>query len=532
MKETGEHKKLIIEGDAAELNAEQETGSVKGAENLREKQEKLEILAKELEQDSQNLAGEEKTIVEQPNVISEREFAKAAIAGRTRDTFHKLAGKFALAASLLVSTSSGSLPISPENLAPAGERRLEEKRLEYKYGSPEYKAAVARIRMAFESQGFNEPPSLHALDDDRYRYWQIIYSMPESDAVLIAIREENRRRDNQELQELLEREKTEKGRLPRVIPRITFEEWQKAKKESGAEESLQEGAVEFGIDPYKRLHAHRYEEFNEDVISITGKMNKRIEELNRTTGTEYPPVEPGMVAATALQEGLALKFISDKGYDPEATTDTFLGLGLDCLSEDLERLQKLGLLEKDYDKKLIKSPSANKIHLGEEIFGVTKATEQGIHNEAGLKIKMLRGSTRNLMEGLAAVLVDKRNSVIDAVGRKEWDSFNREEQDWLTYAAYQWGQGNVAALLREEKIPLRYEGRSVPIQNFVRYEDGFSRGRVSNIKEFIWKDNGRQRISYEEDFHYTASQVAVQSRASNKILEYLKQSNANALARR
>jgi hypothetical protein len=211
--------------------------------------------------------------------------------------------------------------------------------------------------------------------------------------------------------------------------------------------------------------------------------------------------------------------------------DSFSSMGLDALGGAIPKLEKEGLLDSNYagNTKDARKDLDGVTDIFIELFGAAghgKKFEVPAENEAGMKVLSVDASERNLLEGLSAMVADKRKSLIDNIGEAEWQSFDSDEQNWLTYAAYQWGEGNVINLVKNGELRLRDRGsttklHSMPITQYPKYRNGKPVGQVENIHDYIFRNEGRKFIAKESlrtdthDFHSMAAQVAVSAKVSD-----------------
>jgi hypothetical protein len=127
----------------------------------------------------------------------------------------------------------------------------------------------------------------------------------------------------------------------------------------------------------------------------------------------------------------------------------------------------------------------------------------------------------------------------------EWNKYSLDEQNWLIYAAYNWGPGNVHSLLQEHLVIIKTGGegtlggplmtKRIPLTEFTKHHDGKPSGNVASVKEFIHKDEGMNyrptKIMHHGsdttilpvmgDFQNNASQVAVSATVSNAFFDWL-----------
>lgn len=482
----------------------------------------IEVLVEELEKDAVLAEKVETSIAEQPRKITETELRTQSVFGRARDVFSKLTLTLPLFALLASGVAGGASYYQQRKAGTEGtpetfsQTNLEKEKIKFKYGSPEYKEALEKLRGIWREVVAKNSYLKEKIKDQEILNWIKFIG-------IVQANEDNLFRTvDAALFELeateweAERKKILGGRGDKANKKMKLEEtrWSKLLQQINYPQILDKEALEFGVQPYRRLGYNQYKEFNEDVLKITEVMNARIEELNRRKNKSYPLLSPGIVSATSLQEGLATQ-IDIFGYLPDKTISSFTDIGLDALVVDLPRLQSLGLLAKTFGEKSFKKRKT----VREEITG--KAYTH--RNETGLELKRLWLKTREAIEGVAAILVERRNKIIDEIGVDKWESFSEDEQDWLSYAAYQWGQGNVISLLRDNSINIREPAKKVPISNFVKYVDGKPAGQVESVKDFIKKNHGRKHLKtlwgkYAlRDFHVQASQVAISSRIANKF---------------
>jgi hypothetical protein len=312
--------------------------------------------------------------------------------------------------------------------------------------------------------------------------------------------------------------------------RIKMDEgvWEQALIDINYQELLKQSSEEFGVDPYKRIGYQQYIEFNRDIEDVVNILNQRLENIDTTKKKKYPPISRGIVSASILQEGLAFN-IDDKGYDPERKMESFGKIGMDYFAAELPMLIKEELLDTDFKKKLDYT-------LVEDEPG-TKGDDE--------PIKPVVGTERTLMEGFAAMLVQRRNFIIDSIGLLEWNKFSLSEQSWLIYAAYNWGPGNIQSLLKEHLVIIKTGGegtrggpvttKRTPLTDFMKHHDGKESGRVTSVEEFIHKNQGMnyrptriwrhgsktEVMPVMGDFHNNASQVAVSATVSDAFFDWL-----------
>lgn len=506
---------------------------------------RIKELTEELQKDSDKAGDTEEKIAEQSEKIGETEIRAQSIFGRIHDSFRKLALAMPLLMLLSVSANSpqGRRYFGGEENESAIAQKFgessgdeSEKKIVLQYGSPEYKEAVRKLKDFFAARGVKRYPThvKHQTEKEFQNAWDQYFKIAndlDKDESLYglyrAISDALQERARSNYLKYGFNQKREEVESLKQKTRISEAEWEKITKELNYPKILDEAGREFGVEPYRRLGYQKYEEFNADVLQITDAVNSRIKVINDKRGTQYPMLTPGLLSAVVLQEGLAAR-IDNWGYVSDQPINTYGGIGLDSLISDLPRLLNSGLVDKAFAERIeetdTKYGSYNTIEseiFGKEVFA--KPNEAGmISRPADIKIK-------DAIEAIGAILTERRDRIIDEIGAGEWSKFTSEERDWLTYASYQWGLGNVLSLLHNLSLNLvDYKGeekvvKTIPISNYVRYENGQPAGRVETVRDYIKKDNSRQieRAKYTRprlsDFHYQASQVAVSAKIANRF---------------
>lgn len=458
------------------------------------------------------------TVIEKTEKIPDKEVQVAGVLGRVRD----LAMRTARIMTVVLAAEMGagqSMPAErvgePAKSGTVAADVLREDKAESKdvqrqklvFGSPEYKQMIEEVRQKFAAKGITKRPD----DADFYAILGEDFDLQSKLENAI----ENYKAG-------LEEDSIKKIEEAKKAGLMEEERWNGILSELKYPELLERSGAEFGVDPYKRIGYNRYKDFDNDILKITEEMNSRLASASKT-GKAYPALNAGLLSAVVLQEGFA-QIIEDSGYKSDLMIDSYRKIGLDTLKNDIPRLEKEGLLDSSYKGRL---KPRHFVSLTGEVFGYGDSAK--MKNEASLNVDLVFLSSKDALEGVAAILLEKRNYIIDQVGSSVWNSLNEDEQNYLTYAAYQWGQGNVVELVRDGVITARDKNgsnskRSIPIANYPKYKAGKVSGRVSNLHEFIFKDSGRKYRAPLKDFHHMASQVAVSAKVSKAFFGAYKKS--------
>lgn len=474
--------------------------------------------------------------VEVPRHITAEEHKRATLFGQIRDALSRTTSLLALLATFMggagiAITVHGAKRMRPMDDSSDSEYRYDNLNAykEVEFGSPKFEQAVVKLRAALKRYGIDKPLPADASEAESLHYTRalldIVSLMPEERRIVEdALLRHHKRSSSVRYDARLARKAAE---------RMPDERWQDILNQLDYPRLLDKTAYEFGVEPYRRLGYQQYESFSRDVLEVARVINQRIVEANNKHKTNYPPISPGLIVSIALQEGLASQ-IDEDGYLPNRVVSTTSDMGMDSLVIDLPALKGAGLVPGDFDKQISPAPSGGgypPLSWDSYILGRSAVTDfEGWTNEVGLNVKVGYLSQRAALEAIAALVVYKRNVVIKAVGIERWDEFNQEEQSFLTYAAYQWGQGNVVKLLADEVIPVTRKDiynkpgvvevvKNVPISNYTRYKDGKPVGQVADMHEYIYRNNGRRLRMERRNFHYTASQVAVSAKVADRFFD-------------
>lgn len=458
----------------------------------------------------------EEEIIEDEGITLKRKLKFAGLAGRLRDVTYAIALTLASSgtSSLVYGADSETENIDKLNQSVSSVSGAEKDSSLYTKRSPEFRSSkynemLHNLKMKLESAGVTSYSSDSTSPEDYKmyeRYLDVVNSQGSgANELNDAIFKHNRS---------LQYNKTVVGKVE-VDPL----DWESSLSKINYPSALSETAYEFGVDPYKRIGYQKDKQFNFDVLQITENLNKRLDSLNKKTGKSYPLIDAGLIASVALQEGFA-KVIDDKGgYGSDLIINNYIDIGLDSLSEDLPNLEKKGLITEGFKDKLLVSQV---VTLAGEIFGRDAYKTK---NEQRMKAERLNGKAKDFLEGIGAALLEKRNTVIDAIGEKYWDKFSHDEQQWISYSSYQYGPSKTVRLILEGIVTVRAtdkEFKFIPITNYPKYHDGKIIGNVSNIHDFIYRNHGRKyRATRLSDFHHMASQVAVSARISNDFFKVI-----------
>lgn len=494
------------------------------AESRKDPEQKIEVEAikNSLEEISETADMLEESTVENFSGHTEETYRRATILGKVRDLAYRLSHTLVLVGLFLGGGSFNFQNQDEEDITPGKTTQVETTRSEaITYGSAEYRAKLDALKQKLAAAGFKAGTFSGKEYIENYKIL-LNFVFTDRDQNANEIRNAILDFSTKEWKRTNEQRETEAkaSKVLKESSRIPQERFEDILAKAKCRDVLQESAHKFGIDPLRRLGYHRYNNFNRDVVSITKSVNDRIEKLNGKNNTAYPTLTPGLLAAIALQEGFA-RIIDEFGYNPSAISDSFGEIGLDALGTEMGKLIAEGLLPAGYGKEL---KEEEEITFKSEVGLVL--SENYRTNEAGMRVLIARAPQRVLLEGVAAIVADKRKTLIDNIGIDGWGAFDADEQNWLTYAAYQFGEGNVIRLVRDGKLHVRGRNLTGPkkivlIEKYPKYRDGKPIGHVENIHDYIFKDSGRNfKTRNVHDFHAMAAQVAVSAKASDAFFAH------------
>jgi len=227
---------------------------------------------------------------------------------------------------------------------------------------------------------------------------------------------------------------------------------------------------EFGVPPMK-------------IISYFDEPYKESEGLllsNLVAAADRAGIDRDIFIASFMQEG-GIPLLDSTGgeYNPNSKWDSYNSLGVDTLITDLPTLIKKGYLDPDFlDKNLI---------------GETRTTL----NEAKMEVTVGGFRADGLIEGMAALMKDKIDYATSG-SNNVYSQLSEEDQLWLQYATYNWGQGSVRKLLTQNSADYvdnfihKYENSNAPsstgisgIITSVHYNAGRTVGAAEILKSYL-----------------------------------------------
>ena len=390
----------------------------------------------QLTEDAGKLEKIEENLSETQEEVPEQTIKVISLIGRSRDTLIR----YALALSIFVSigapvyraSRSGDIPKETKTVELAKSKSRGEETV-HKYDSVDYKKLLESVKKRLEKEGIKKMSDLIGG----------VYHDNETFALARSIKKHIYAEDFINTEEIRARKNADM---------LDEERWRDLLKRIDYSNLLKSESSSFGIKLVKRLGYHRYKSFNDRIVTTSQILNRRAGNINKKYGSECIRLSPGFLASVVLQEGMARE-IDYPGFQDNKYIDTMGSIGADSLGTDVDNLIRRGLLETNFKEKMMPYDSFGivKNFFSKEVFGTenTQPIEEGVgSNEAGMRTvaKMLK--TKDMIEAVGALLMEKIIFIIDDIGVERWLEFSEDEQRWVAYAAYQWGHTNLIKLLK------------------------------------------------------------------------------------